>query len=120
MVSNRHEGRVFRYKLDDVRSVEVLEKFLDERGSYWMRPGAMKFWRSRVMNVFLPVPLGVLFVSSDRDYRGDRRYSIRLLDEDGVRGLGPAEPTEFSKYATRDAAIRAARKLAKSMNEVRP
>lgn len=87
----------------------------ERAGRYFFSAGAMRFFRSRVQT---GVYGGRLFITSEQfeDSRGNRarrRYTVRAcLDNGTVETVG-----EFQAYATRSAAVHAADRIARNMED---
>lgn len=78
----------------------------------WFSPSAMRWFSSRVGSTgFLDRNGAIYFVSSERDIYGDnvRRYSVRVWKGEGY---GIDTVGVFCGYASRNGAMRAARRIA--------
>lgn len=79
--------------------------------SHWFSPDAMRFFHTRIGETLY----GRVFVTSEVNPSGERRYSIRLLcdssDNYVVQTIGA-----FGAYASRSGAHGAASRLAKFIN----
>jgi hypothetical protein len=77
--------------LSDVWTIAQLKQYNRERGRYFFSPATMKFFTSRVLPRSIHhVTDGIVFITSEADYSGQRReYALRLMIESGhVRTIG--------------------------------
>lgn len=95
--------------IDEIRDAN------ERAGRYWFAPDAMRCFGTQVHQT---VYGGRVFVTSERDphgsaWDGERRYSIRIAQDDGsIRTVG-----EFGQYASASAAHSAARRIASNAGE---
>lgn len=86
-----------------LRTVRAVNK---AAGKHWFSQDSMRFFNSRV---FECVYGGRYFVSSERCGRHRRKYTVRMVDDDGlIHTVG-----DFQQYATRKQAHAAARAFGK-------
>lgn len=93
----------------------IIDQF-NNSGSHWFKRGTRRWWSCRVLAAtFCALPDGrALFITSDRDARNGRSYSVRLAswftDDDG-RTRPTMETPRFQTASTRAAAIRQLREV---------
>lgn len=89
-------------------SIDAIRKAHDSTGGFWFSPDTMRFFGTRIHDA---VYGGRVFVTSEQPPHGPRNYSVRMITDDyRIETLG-----EFGGYETRDAAHRAAQRLAETM-----
>lgn len=93
----------------DLVSTYQLSRINEQHGGKWFCESNIKFHRSRISQYAFVGVGGTFFVSSERSYDGERRYSVREACDGGkvIRTYG-----EYQAYATRARAEYAARKAA--------
>lgn len=74
-------------------------------GHHFFDPDAVAFFASKC---YTPIYAGRLFVTSERQPHGSRRFTVRVAHDNGQIGT----VGEFEKYATLTAAAKAAEALA--------
>lgn len=92
----------------------IIDQF-NNSGSEWFARGTSRWWRSRVLAAtFTALPDGrALFITSDRDARDGRAYSVRLASwfTDDGRTRPTMETPRFQTASTRAEALRQLREV---------
>lgn len=88
-------------------SVEELVEANKDTGGFFFSKDTMRFFRSRVLGQVWTLPSSWLFITSDMDFGGVRKYNVREMN---VHAHVVA-PKEFRKYATAREAMAAAKRL---------
>lgn len=111
----KSQGRenVYFKTINTIGQVKELNRRM---GLHFFDHETMTFWGARTSSLVLPTPGGAVFVTSERNFDGtERLYSVRAINGE----TGMVDTLERQAYKTLGGAKRAARKLAKSLNEQR-
>lgn len=102
---------VKRWTMDDIKSACRV------RGSHWFDPGAMRYFKCRILDTVYQGTGGVYFVSSEKYNDHPRRYTVRKFDPESADISTVGEFNDLTKYM----AIKTAQELAgpdhKEINE---
>ena len=88
----------------------TVQQFIRENkanGYHFFSPDTMRMWGTRVHDALYS---GCVFVTSDRDFRGDRVYSVRITCKDGS-----VHTVHMGRYNTRTHAHSVAKQLGKDL-----
>jgi hypothetical protein len=74
---------------------------------HWFDAGAIRFFKTRLPKIAYETNAGLLFITSEVNPSGDKRYSVRRQAVSGdIKTVG-----EFHLYKTRDAALAEIKRL---------
>lgn len=88
---------------------EEVRKFYARKqpNGYWFSPNTMRLFRARLPRVAYETNAGVLFITSEENRSGERRYTVRRqLPNGDIITVG-----EFQGYPTRAAALAEVKRL---------
>ena len=92
------------FKLGDQINIEQLQAHNMAQGYYFFSKSSMRFFKSRTCPEVFAAPDGWYFVSSEQFENDPRRYTVRIMRENGqIDDLGGHD--NFQKHASKRAAI---------------
>jgi hypothetical protein len=70
------------YNINEIVTAEDIRRADEDNGGYFFAPATMKCWRSRVSSRVYKGPGGTFFITSEKDERGPRWYSVRRVRDE--------------------------------------
>jgi hypothetical protein len=93
--------------LGNYKSISSFRQFNYQQGMHWFDRDTMKFFSTRLIGDMLG---GCVFVTSDHNYKRDRKYSIRL-----AMASGSVHSYAFAHYDTLSEARKEAKWLSQAL-----